>query len=45
MTHLIVFLVFGALCVAGAVNLLVQTHPINNEISLVLEMGSQALEY
>ena len=45
MTHLIIFLVFGALCVAGAVNLLVQRHPINGALSLVVVMGSLAVEY
>ena len=45
MTHLIIFLFFGALCVAGAVNLLVQRHPINSALSLVVVMGSLAVEY
>ncbi len=45
MLHLIVFLVFGAVCVAGAVNLLVQSHPINSALSLVVVMGSLAVEY
>src|ERR1700693_1950146 len=45
MLHLIVFLVFGGICVAGAVNLLVQRHPINNALSLVVVMGSLAVEY
>src|ERR1700726_3532041 len=45
MTHLIVFLFFGALCVAGAVNLLVQRHPINSALSLVVVMGALAVEY
>src|SRR4249919_3607597 len=45
MTHLIIFLAFGALCVAGAVNLLVQRHPINSALSLVVVMGSLAVEY
>ncbi len=45
MTHLIIFLVFGALCVAGAVNLLVQRHPINSALSLVVVMASLAVEY
>src|SRR6202158_1988064 len=45
MTHLTVFLFFGALCVAGAVNLLVQRHPINSALSLVVVMGSLAVEY
>src|SRR6266851_2421113 len=37
MLHLILFLAFGAVCVAGAVNLLVQRHPINSALSLVVE--------
>ncbi len=45
MLHLILFLVFGAICVAGAVNLLVQNHPINGALSLVAVMGSLAVEY
>jgi len=45
MLHLIVFLVFGAICVAGAINLLVQRHPINSALSLVVVMGSLAVEY
>ncbi len=43
--HLILFLAFGAVCVAGAVNLLVQRHPINSALSLVVVMGSLAAEY
>ena len=45
MLHLILFLVFGAVCVAGAVNLLAQRHPINGALSLVAVMGSLAVEY
>jgi NADH-quinone oxidoreductase subunit J len=45
MLHLILFLFFGVLCVAGAVNLLVQRHPINGALSLVVVMGSLAVEY
>jgi NADH-quinone oxidoreductase subunit J len=45
MLHLILFLVFGAICVAGAVNLLVQRHPINAALSLVAVMASLAVEY
>ena len=45
MLHLILFLVFGAVCVAGAVNLLVQRHPINSALSLVVVMASLAVEY
>jgi NADH-quinone oxidoreductase subunit J len=43
--HLILFLVFGAICVAGAVNLLLQRHPINSALSLVVVMGALAVEY
>ena len=45
MLHLIIFSVFGLVCVAGAVNLLVQRHPINSALSLVVVMGSLAVEY
>jgi len=45
MLHLIVFSVFGIICVAGAVNLLVQRHPINSALSLVVVMGSLAVEF
>ena len=43
--HLILFLVFGAIAVAGAVNLLVQTHPINSALSLIAVMAALAGEY
>ncbi len=43
--HLILFSVFGLVCVAGAVNLLVQRHPINSALSLVVVMASLAVEY
>ena len=45
MLHLILFLFFGAICVAGAVNLLVQRHPIDSALSLVAVMASLAAEY
>jgi len=45
MLHLVLFLFFGAICVAGAVNLLVQRHPINSALSLVVVMASLAAEY
>ena len=45
MFHLILFSVFGVICVAGALNLLLQTHPINSALSLVVVMGSLAVEY
>jgi NADH-quinone oxidoreductase subunit J len=43
--HLVLFSVFGAICVAGAVNLLVQRHPINSALSLISVMASLAVEY
>ncbi len=45
MLHLILFLFFATICVAGAVNLLVQRHPINSALSLIVVMGSLAAEY
>jgi NADH-quinone oxidoreductase subunit J len=45
MLHLILFSLFGLVCVAGAVNLLVQTHPINSALSLVVVMGALAAEF
>jgi NADH-quinone oxidoreductase subunit J len=43
--HLILFIVFAALCLAGAVNLLLQTHPINSALSLIVVMTSLAVLY
>jgi len=43
--HLILFLAFGAVAVAGAVNLLVQRHPINGALSLIAVMAALAGEY
>src|SRR6478736_9757616 len=43
--HQVLFIVFGFICVAGAVNLLVQRHPINSALSLVVVMASLALIY
>jgi NADH-quinone oxidoreductase subunit J len=45
MLALILFFIFAALCVGGAVNLLVQKHPINSALSLIVVMGSLALIY
>src|SRR6059036_2296615 len=45
MLHLVLFTIFGAICVAGAVNLLVQRHPINSALSLIAVMVSLAVEY
>jgi NADH-quinone oxidoreductase subunit J len=43
--HLILFLAFGAVCVAGAINLLAQRHPINSALSLIAVMAALAGEY
>jgi NADH-quinone oxidoreductase subunit J len=43
--HQLLFIVFGAVCIAGAINLLAQRHPINSALSLVVVMGSLALIY
>jgi len=45
MTQLILFLVFAALAVAGAVNILIQRHPIHSALSLITVMGALAVEY
>lgn len=43
--HLILFLAFGAVAAGGAVNLLVQRHPINSALSLIAVMAALAGEY
>jgi NADH-quinone oxidoreductase subunit J len=45
MVHQFLFFVFAAICVAGAVNLLLQKHPIHSALSLILVMGSLAVLY
>jgi NADH-quinone oxidoreductase subunit J len=40
MVHQVLFIVFGLICVAGAINLLVQRHPISSALSLVVVMAS-----
>jgi NADH-quinone oxidoreductase subunit J len=45
MLHLILFSAFAAIAVAGAINLLLQRHPINSALSLVVVMGALAVEY
>jgi len=45
MLALILFFIFAALCVGGAINLLVQKHPINSALSLIVVMGSLAMIY
>ena len=43
--QLALFFIFGVLCVAGALNLLFQRHPINSALSLVVVMMSLAIIY
>jgi NADH-quinone oxidoreductase subunit J len=43
--HLILFIVFAGFCLAGAINLLVQSHPINSALSLIVVMTSLAVLY
>jgi NADH-quinone oxidoreductase subunit J len=43
--HLILFIVFAGFCLAGAINLLVQSHPITSALSLIVVMVSLAVLY
>ncbi len=43
--HLILFFLFAGFCLAGAINLLWQTHPINSALSLFVVMTSLAVLY
>jgi NADH-quinone oxidoreductase subunit J len=43
--QLALFLIFGVIAVAGAINLLLQRHPINSALSLVTVMMSLAVLY
>src|ERR1700722_14950076 len=43
--YLVLFIFFAALCVAGALNLLLQRHPINSALSLIVVMSSLAVLY
>jgi NADH:ubiquinone oxidoreductase subunit 6 (chain J) len=43
--QLALFIIFGLLAVAGAVNFLLQRHPINSALSLVVVMMSLAVLY
>ena len=45
MVHLALFTIFAIICVAGAVNLIAQRHPINSALSLIVVMASLAVEY
>src|ERR1700728_4108995 len=43
--YLVLFIFFGRLCVAGALNLLFRRHPINSALSLIVVMSSLAVLY
>ena len=43
--HLALFLIFAAFALAGAANLLLQRHPINSALSLIVVMSSLAVLY
>ena len=43
--HLILFIVFAGFCLAGAINLLLQSHPISSALSLIVVMVSLAVLY
>jgi len=43
--HLILFILFAGFCLAGAINLLLQTHPINSALSLIVVMTALAVLY
>jgi NADH-quinone oxidoreductase subunit J len=43
MFHTFLFLVFAGICVAGALNFLLQRHPVDSALSLIVVMGSLAL--
>jgi NADH-quinone oxidoreductase subunit J len=43
--HLVLFIVFAGICLAGAINLLVQSHPISSALSLIVVMTSLAVLY
>ena len=43
--HLALFLIFAAVALAGAANLLLQKHPINASLSLIVVMSSLAVLY
>jgi NADH-quinone oxidoreductase subunit J len=45
MPELVLFFIFAGICVAGALNLLLQRHPINSALSLVVVMMSLAVIY
>ncbi len=45
MLHTVLFLIFAALCLGGAINLLAQRHPISSALSLIVVMASLGVIY
>jgi len=43
--HLVLFILFGALCAGGAISLLVRRKTIDSALSLIVVMGSLAMIY
>jgi NADH-quinone oxidoreductase subunit J len=43
--YLVLFIIFSGLCVGGALNLLLERHPINSALSLIVVMTSLAVLY
>jgi NADH-quinone oxidoreductase subunit J len=43
MLHQVLFFTFGTICIAGAINLLAQRHPIHSALSLIVVMASLAV--
>src|SRR4030081_54535 len=43
--YLALFFIFGALCIGGALHLLLTRHPINSALSLIVVMTSLAVLY
>src|SRR5207237_747430 len=45
MLHLVLFFIFAAVCLTGAISLLASSHPINSALSLIVVLGSLAFLY
>jgi NADH-quinone oxidoreductase subunit J len=43
--YILLFFIFGGICVLGALNLVRQSHPINSALSLIVVMSSLAVLY
>ncbi len=45
MLQLLLFIVVAGICLAGALNLIIQKHPISSALSLIVVMGSLSVLY